>query len=149
MIDVVEWVTGRIYALRITSWQQWLLRGMVVAAGVAAGWLASAWVAPMILTLWWVLTVAAVLAAAVRPDSLAPLLAVTPVALAWLGGGADAQWWRHIAVVACVALFHLAAAFAAAAPTFSGIRGRVARRMLLAGVAFLLLSVLVALPLAT
>lgn len=136
MIDLAEWVAGRIYALQIASLEQWLLRGLLCAAGLGAAYLSAGWVGSVILTPWWVVTLVLLLCATLRPDSLAPLLALVPVILAWLGGGGDASWWRHLAVATLVSVFHLLAAWAAAAPSFAVIRGRAARRMLLSVLSF-------------
>lgn len=149
MIDLVEWVADRIYALQITTWQQWLLRGLLLAAGAGTAQMAAAWVVPGALPAWWAVTGVLLLASVVRPDSLAPLLTLVMVALAWFGGGAGGLWWQYVAVVSLASLFHLLAAYATAAPPFAVVRGRVARRMVAATVAFVAVSALVVLSTST
>lgn len=122
MIDLVELVSGWIYALRITTWQQWVLRGIILLAGVVIAALCLPWVAAVIAPAWLALFALGVLSTAIVPDSFAPLLTMIPLFLAWSGGGVDAAWWRYAAVAAAVAVFHLAATYAAAAPSFARIR---------------------------
>ena len=122
MIDIAELVSGWIYALRITTWQQWVLRVTILLAGTVFILLALPWAAVVVAPAWIALTALGVVATAIRPDSILPLLTMVPLVLAWSGGGADATWWRYAAVVAAVAVFHLAATYAAAAPSFAHIK---------------------------
>lgn len=144
MIDVAEWVAERIYALRITRWEQWLLRGLVLAAGLGAALLASVWVTPVLLTPWWTVTGVLLAGAVLWPESPAPLLMLAPLVVAWLGGGAADSWGSQLAVVAVVAVFHLGVGYAAAAPTFAAVRGAAWRKMGLALVSFTAVSTVVA-----
>ena len=61
MTDLAELVAGWIYAVRITSWQQWLLRLTVLGSGAGAAALCWAWFPVVIST---ALLVTAVLLAA-------------------------------------------------------------------------------------
>lgn len=144
MIDLTEWVAGRYYALQITTWQQWVLRLLMLAAGAGAAWLSAAWVAPVLLTPWALVTAAVLLACVLWPDSVLPLLVVVLVALPWFGGGAEGPWWRQLTVVALSALFHLTAAYCALAPTFATITGRLGQRLTGAVAAFVAGSAVVA-----
>ena len=124
MIDVAELVSGWIYALRITTWQQWVLRGAILLAGASFALLSLPWVAVTISTSWLVAVAVGVVWTSIRPDSVAPLLTMIPLVLAWSGGGESAEWWRYAGAVAVVAVFHLTATYAAAAPPYAAIRRR-------------------------
>lgn len=141
MRDLAEIVAGWIYALRITSGQQWALRLLVLGSG--AGVAALCWVWFPILLSTALLVTAALLAAAsaLRPDSAAALFHAAVVSVWWLAGGASGQWWQWLAVAALVAAFHLATAFAAAAPSYAVITGRAGARMSRAVAGFVAVSV--------
>ena len=141
MRDLAEIVAGWIYALRITSGQQWALRLLVLGSG--AGVAALCWVWFPILLSTALLVTAALLAAAsaVRPDSAAALFHAAVVSVWWLAGGAAGQWWQWLAVAALVAVFHLTTAFAAAAPSYAVITGRAGARMSRAVAGFVAVSV--------
>ncbi|HJE51497.1 MAG TPA: hypothetical protein K8V15_05900 [Tessaracoccus flavescens] len=122
MFDLAEVISNWIFALRITTWQQWLLRGGMVAAGAVAAWVSLPWVTLTILPVWVALVAVGLLWSAIRPDSTAPLFALVPYVMAWSGGGADSEWWRYATVVAGLLVFHATATFAAAAPTYADVR---------------------------
>ena len=86
MRDLAEIVAGWIYALRITSGQQWALRLLVLGSG--AGVAALCWVWFPILLSTALLVTAALLAAAsaLRPDSAAALFHAAVVSVWWLAG---------------------------------------------------------------
>ena len=129
MRDLAELVAAWIYAVRITSGQQWALRMVVLASGVGAAALCGAWFPTVVSPALFVVAALMAAASVVRPDSAAPLGLVAVVALSWLSGGADSPWWQWLVVAGLVAGFHLSVAFAAAAPSYATITGRAARRM--------------------
>ena len=129
MTDLAELVAGWIYAVRITSWQQWLLRLTVLGSGAGAAALCWAWFPVVISTALLVTAVLLAALSAVRPDSSAPLVHAGVVGLWWLAGGADGVWWQWLAVAALVGVFHLTAALAAAAPSWAVITRRAGARM--------------------
>lgn len=122
MRDVAELVAGWIYGIQITSAEQWLLRGLVLLAGVGV----------TLLSWWWFPTLAVppllasaavlVLWSVVRPGSLAPLLLVVILALWWLAGAGGALGWQWLVIAGLVGLFHMASAHAAAAPSWAAVR---------------------------
>lgn len=134
MRDLAELVAAWIYALQITSRQQWVLRAAVVTSGAGSAILCWLWFPTVVSTALLVATILLALAATVRPDSAAAWGLVAVVAVSWLSGGAHAEWWQWLAVAAVVAVFHLTTAFAAAAPSYATITRRAASRMA-AGVA--------------
>ena len=141
MRDLAEIVAGWIYALRITSGQQWVLRLVVLGSGAGAAALCLAWF-PILLSTALLVTAALLAAAsAVRPDSAAGLFHAAVVSVWWLAGGAGGQWWQWLAVAALVAVFHLTTAFAAAAPSYAVITGRAGARMSRAVAGFVAVSV--------
>ena len=129
MRDLAELVAAWIYAVRITSGQQWALRMVVLASGVGAAALCAAGFPTVVSSALFVVAALMTAASVVRPDSAAPLGLVAVVALSWLSGGAYSAWWEWLAVAGLVAVFHLSVAFAAAAPSYATITGRAARRM--------------------
>lgn len=141
MRDLAELVAGWIYALRITSGPQWVLRVGVLASGLGAAALGWLWFPMILSTALLVAGSVLTLAAAVRPDSGAALGVVAVVAIMWLAGGADAPWWQWVTVAAAVAGFHLVTALAAAAPSYAAITARAARRMALGVMGFVAISV--------
>ncbi|MHA6513799.1 hypothetical protein [Tessaracoccus sp. Z1128] len=129
MRDLAELVAGWIYALRITSGQQWVLRMIVLSSGLGAAVLCALWFPVVVSTALLVTTVLLAFASVVRPNSAASLGLVAVVALSWLAGGAGASWWKWLVIAAVVAVFHLTTAFAAAAPSYATITPRAAGRM--------------------
>ncbi len=134
MRDLAELFAGWIYALQITSGQQWILRLTMFASGALAAVLCGVWFPVLISTALLVTALVLVLASVVRPDSTSPLFFVAVVGLWWLAGGAGAPLqggdggspWRWVSVAAAVAVFHLTTAFAAAAPSYARITRRAA-----------------------
>lgn len=122
MFDLTERFAGWIFALRIASRFQWAVRLTLVLSGLAAQRLSAPWMAPELLAVWGVASLVLLVAAALFPDSTAPLFAVALIAVAWLVGGGEGQWWRHAAVAALLIITHLAATYAAAAPSFARTR---------------------------
>lgn len=122
MFDLAETLSGWIYALRITTASQWVVRGVVVVSAAAAAWFSSGWVVAHVWAPWVAVLAVLIAWSAVRPDSSGPLFVVVALAAAWMGGGDGAPWWRLAAVVGCVAVFHLASTYAAAAPSFAHAR---------------------------
>lgn len=136
MRDLAELVAGWLYALRITSGPQWVLRVGVLACGMVAAALGWLWFPMILSTALLVAGSVMTLAATVRPDSGAALGVVAVVAIMWLAGGADARWWQWLTVAAVVAGFHLVTALAAAGPSYAAITARAARRMAVGVVGF-------------
>ncbi len=134
MRDVAELFAGWIYAVQITSGQQWLLRLTMLASGVGAAVLCDVWFPVLISTALLVTALALAFASVVRPDSTSPLFFIAVVGLWWLAGGAGAPTqggdggnpWRWLSVAAVVAVFHLTTAFAAAAPSYARVTRRAA-----------------------
>lgn len=145
MIDIAEVIAGWIYSLQITSPGQWLLRLALLLSGVAAGLLVLPWVPLYLQPVWGGLLIVLLVASVVRPDTVAPLLAIVVVAVAWFMGGGSAAWWLQLALVGVVSIFHLTSAHAAAAPSYAAITRRAGARMSLMTLLFAGVSVLVAL----
>lgn len=129
MRDLAELVAAWIYAIRITSAQQWTLRTIVLAAGVGAAALCALWFSTLVSSALFIVAVLMALSSVVRPDSAAPLGFVAVVAVSWLSGGANSQWWEWLVVAGLTGVFHLGVAFAAAAPSYATITGRAGLRM--------------------
>ena len=134
MRDLAEVLAGWIYALQITSGQQWVLRLIVFVSGAGAAALCALWFPVLISSVLLASALVMACASVIRPDSMAPLFFVVVVGLWWLAGGAAASLpdghggntWRWLGISALVALFHLSTAFAAAAPSYARITGRAA-----------------------
>lgn len=122
MFDLAERVAGWIFAIQITSPSQWVLRLTLVVAGLVARELSAPWIAPELQAVWGVGVLVLLMAAALFPDSTAPLFAVALISTGWLFSGGEGQWWRYASVAALLAITHLAATYAAAAPFFARTR---------------------------
>ena len=87
MRDLAELVAGWLYALRITSGPQWVLRVGVLACGMGAAALGWLWFPMILSTALLVAGSVLTLAAAVRPDSGAALgvVAVVAITIDWTG----------------------------------------------------------------
>ncbi|RMB59861.1 hypothetical protein [Tessaracoccus antarcticus] len=151
MRDLAEVLAGWIYALQITSGQQWVLRLTVLSSGVGAAVLCNLWFPVLISPALLVTALVMAFASVIRPDSVAPLFFVAAVGLWWLAGAAAASQpdggggtpGRWLGVTVLVAVFHLSTAFAAAAPSYARVTGRAAKLLSLAGVGYVAVSVAV------
>lgn len=129
MIDVAELIAGWIYAVRITTPGQWLLRVVMLVAGGVGAVVVADWVPEAIRGPWLAVTLGLLLATLMLPDSVVPLLAMGMTVAGWAMGGAGAPWWVQLLVAALTALFHVTAAQAATAPSYSAITRRAGGRM--------------------
>lgn len=129
MRELVEGAVALVHAVRIADPAQWLLRLLALAALVGAGALCAVWVGGPLVSALLVAIVALGLWAVAAPGSPAALLALGVVAVWWLFGG-EPPWWQGVVLAGMLAAAHLACAFAAAAPSYSAVRGRALRRML-------------------
>lgn len=130
MKDVVEAFAGAIYGIRITSRGQWTIRLTAVGCLVVAGLLCLVWwphVADMVMLVTLLLLGVWVL---VQPASHASMLAVFVVALWWAVAGGDGAPWQVGIIGMLLAAFHLAGAWAAAAPSYAVVTRRSASGMI-------------------
>lgn len=137
MRELVEGTVALIYAVRIADPAQWALRlvcvlGLSGAALACLGWFPVI-IGPALLAL----VAGAALWSVVRPGSPAPMFGIAVVVLWWLAGAEGARWWQTATVAGLLAVFHLGCAYAAAAPSYSAVTGRAARRMLRLGAGYL------------
>lgn len=124
MRELADTVARLLYAVRITSLGQWVLRLVGLSAVLGAGALALMWFPVQISTALFVVLTGLALWSVVRPGSLGPLLAVLVLALWWAGAGAGATWSQLGVLASLIAVFHLASAWAAAAPSYAAITPR-------------------------
>ena len=124
IFEIAERISGWVYALRIMTLGQRLLRGAMLAVVVGLVLLTTPWVLVVLVPPWLMLMTVLALWAVIRPDSSGPLSVVVVFAMAWLSGAADADWWRLGAVAALVGVFHLLSAYAADGPSFAEVRIR-------------------------
>lgn len=137
---IVEAVSEAIYAMRLATATQWVLR--VLMAGALLGVTALCFVWFPILPAWLFVAVIALAAlwSVAQPESWAPLVGIGAVVMWWLAGAAEAAWWQSLTVAVLLALFHLLAGVAAAAPSYTTIRPTALRGLSLRGLAYLGLS---------
>lgn len=134
LLDVI---TETVHALRLVTASQWLLRVLCGASLIGAGLLCLSWFPMLTQELLIGVIIGAALWSIARPESWAPLVGISTVALWWLVAAASAPWWQTTAVAGLLGLFHLLVAACAAAPSYAAVEGRALTSMLRGGLGYL------------